>query len=509
MPVLTQTALAALIDEKVPTNGANGVTAALVRDVMDALNDAIHANPYVRTLESFGAVATPFDTSGSANDAAAAVDNLTAIQAAVDWSSSTGGVVLMGAGVYGFSGTIRLKNDMALVGRGRNVTKLQQLDTSWPTCMAPVANSPSTSDGVAYVTLVGFTLHGGWNLQKNISTSGNWRNFTIDEMVQVGIHIKSPSSGTGDLVPPPRSGTGSEDAFNMIDDVAILRVAGTGMIVEGRGEMFISRLRIAGCATDGMTMSSVDNWMSDVTIHVCGNRGFGFNGGNQRISDFKAWFIGMMVTNEPMGYGIEMEGSNMTNLSLINISTQDTYGPGIRMRGNNYTLTGAIDEVSGGRLIPSGLGFQGTRTRSNSALEIIDADNCQITLAMTGADRGRYPALVHLNGSSIFDNDINLLFNKRQSTPWWNTSTPILVAAGYTNAKCYNQIKVVGGGFLHGHVASGTLSAGRLADATDHINTYKYLGFKVPVADGRWATKTGSAATSPWRIDDGSTVTPA
>lgn len=59
------------------------------------------------------------------------------------------------------------------------------------------------------------------------------------------------------------------------------------------------------------------------------------------------------------------------------------------------------------------------------------------------------------------------------------------------------------GVWLHGAVATS-----RLEDATDQVNTYKGLGFRVPITDGRWATKVGAEATSAWQLDDGSTITP-
>jgi hypothetical protein len=197
-----------------------------------------------------------------------------------------------------------LKSNTILVGKGRNATKLLQLDTAWPTCMAPADNAAPTTDGAAFITLVGFELNGGWNFQRDISTSGNWRNFGVADMTQIGLHLFCPTGGANDLADIHRIAT--VDSFDILRDLTIRNIAGQGLLCEGRGEKFMQTIRIASCATDGIDMSCVDNWLSDFTIHNCGNRGMVFNGGNQRMSDIKTWYIGMMVDEEPQGVGIEM-----------------------------------------------------------------------------------------------------------------------------------------------------------------------------------------------------------
>jgi hypothetical protein len=465
------------------------------------LIDTVVPNALVRTAEYFGAVATAFDTSGDEDDAATAVDNLTALQAAIDWSAGTGGTVLMGGGVYGFDGTLVLKSNTSLIGRGRNNTKLLQLDTAWPTCMAPASTGNPASDGAAFITLKGFELNGGWNFQRDISTSGNWRHFGVADMTQIGLHLFTPSGGANDLSDIHRIGT--VDPFNVIEDLTIRNIAGTGYVYDGRGESFHRLLRIASCATDGWSGSGVDNWSTAVTIHNCGNRGYAFNGGNNRLSDFKAWYIGMMVDEEPAGCGIEFESSSMSTVVTSNVTTQDTYGPGVRFRGKNMHVKLGIDEAGGGRLDQFAQGWQGTRTRSNSWLEMVQAECCNIELAVSGSITQGSPYLVDFNGSSIFDNVITLVHNRRQASPSWNTSTPIRTSAGYTNNKCWNLVKTHDGIILHGAVTQS-----RLTDAADQVNTYKGFGFRVPVTDGangRWATK---LANGTWEMGDETILTP-
>ena len=75
---------------------ANGELGSSVRAKLNA-SVAFHT----RTAESFGAVAVDRGDT--------IVDNLTALQAAIDWSASTGGMVLLGHGIYSFDGTLELR----------------------------------------------------------------------------------------------------------------------------------------------------------------------------------------------------------------------------------------------------------------------------------------------------------------------------------------------------------------------------------------------------------------
>jgi hypothetical protein len=495
-------------------------SAAMDADVGDAIDalilrlEALEAaetgvtSPFTKNFEYFGGVASGFDTTGNEADRTAALANKEVNDAAFDdasqWTNDTGGHVLFGGGVYGHEETIRLRSNLNFIGTGgRNGTKFLMLDTLWPTCMAPLLTGTPTTDGAAFITLKGIEINGGWNFLATYGGSGNWRHFGVADMTQIGLHLTTPTGGANDLLDTHRTDT--VDSFDMIADVTIRNVAGKGFLCEGRGEKFMQLLRIASCATDGMDMSSVDNWLSQVTIHNCGNRGLVFNAGNQRMESVKTWYIGMMEDEEPQGVGIEFASSSMTAVSTSNVSTQDTYGPGVRLRGRALKgLNFEINEPAGGRLDQFAQGWPGTRTRSNSALEIVQADNCEITIAATGSITEGDPYLVDFNGGSSFDNVITVVHPKRQADPFWNTTTPVRTSTAYGTNKCFNVVKTHDGTYLHGAVATS-----RLSDAVDQVNTYKGLGFKALITDGRWATKTGSDATSPWQLDDGSTITPA
>lgn len=465
------------------------------------LIDTIDPNALVKPFEYFGGIASAFDTSGVEDDAADAVDNFDAFEDASEWCNGTGGTVLFGGGVYGVDGTIRLRSNLNFQGLGRNQTKILQLNTAWPTVMAPLNTGTPASDGAAFITLKGMEINGGWNFQADISTSGNWRHFGVADMTQIGVHLFCPTGGANDLLDTHRTDT--VDAFNVVKDVTIRNVAGQGLHLAGRGECFIDLVRIASCATDGMEMSCVDNWLSRMTIHNCGNRGLTFNAGGQRLSDIKAWYIGMIIDEEPQGVGIEFSSSVMTAISAANLSVQDTYGPSFRFRGKALKdMTFEVNEPPRGRIGQFGQGWQGTRTRSNSALEVVQAENCQITLAVTGSVTTGTPYLVDFNGSAIYDNEIDIVTNARQGTPVYNTTTPIRTSAGYTNNKCYNKVR------LNGSVIHGAVTQARLLDATDQVNTYKGFGFEVPVTDGANGRVATRLANGTWEMNDETILTP-
>lgn len=443
----------------------------------------------VRPIEYFGATAVSKTSSP--------INNITAMQTAADWSAA-GGVVTFGAGKYGFDGTLTLSPYTAFVGQGGTTIKtiLQQMNTSWPNCLVgpPVSGS---SGGTSNVTLIGICVDGSWDLQNSFGTGGNW-NYLLASKNQKGIWLDSPDSGANAL-----NDENSPDTHNFIFDVAVRNVAGVGLYLDGRGEMLIDKIRIYRCATIGFYLDSPDNWVNNATISTCGDKGFVISSGNQRIADIKSWFIGMCKGEEPSGFGLEIaEGSGNANIDCVNMSTQDTWGPGMKLEGITLSLRGRIDEAGGGRLEQQGNGWTGTRTKDRTALEIGTLKDSDINVQVKGTDRGlsSLPHLISFRNSGPTMNVIRLTTNRSAAVPYLH-STLVETTAGYNSAKRWNLVQSFSGDILH-----GTKTVTQLNDVTEDINVYGKAGLQVFTDAYRPLWKSGDTAASPWKDAAGTTV---
>jgi hypothetical protein len=455
----------------------------------------------VLPVEYFGARAVGWDDDPT--------DNLAALQRAINWSSEEGGTILLGAGVYGIDGTLQLLSHTTIVGLGgtTGVSCIQQLDMNWPSCLASVT-STSHATGVANVKLVGFMVDGGWDFKNTFNTGSTW-DYLLASKTSYGIYLSCPLNSGADLV----NRFGSIDANNFLSDLYVTKVAGIGIYMEGRGESRIQHIRVSSCATDGFYLESPDNWMTDCTYNVCGNRGLVVSGGNERIMGIKSWFIGMCKGQEVTGIGVEFpDGAGITNVDGTNITTQDTWGPGMLIEGNTIRVQGRVDCAGGGRLEDSNLGYQGNRTKPRSSIEIGNLKDSRVECAIRGtgpfdlsaAGQHLYPHHVYFSNGGADQNLIDITYYKRSSVDWFNP-TMINAVAGVANAKRHNIVQTQNGDILY-----GTRTAGELGDIAHSVNLYKQFGQRVVMNTGQIAISNGGTAADTWVTTAGVTLaTPA
>lgn len=450
-----------------------------------------------RPVEYFGAVAVEWG--------GAPVDNLAAIQEAIDWSSATGGSVVFGHGTYGFDGTLVLKSDCELVGQGSLHTELQQMTahdgTGWVDCMAP---DPASPHGIVAVTLAGLKLDGGWDL-KAAEGGGNW-NYDPATMTQVGIplvrSVNTEKIGRHELI----------DSQHRLWDVFIENVAGIGLKAIGRGMTMASRILAERCAHTGIHWEMFDSFLDAIEPAVCGVYGLRLiNASNNRFSGVKTWYIGM-CKQPHTGYGISVEGANTSNLSLLNCDTQDTYRGSMYLEGHAIRVTGSVD--SSGYLYYMGDGIVSEPTGPHYALTLGNLQDSRVDLRVTARTgyRADYaddlPRLVDIANAGARNNHITMRPENYAGTVAYDMAMPVNLRAGNRGQKHFNAVDIA-----NTRIEVGSRDGGRgpdeFADATDGINHHQNKRAGVQRWDyvnnrPLWAA--GSAPTDPWLDGTGATV---
>jgi hypothetical protein len=357
--------------------------------------------------------------------------------------------------------------------------------------------SINDSTGVSNIYLDGFCVDGGWDLRNSYGSGSTW-NYLVASKTQYGIYIDSPINGAGNL-----NREGSNDTHNLLTDLWVRNVAGDGMRILGRGEMLMHHHRISNCAVNGMYLDSGDNWLNGSTISTCGSEGLVVSAGEQRISNVKAWYIGMCKGEEVPGVGVEFpDASGIASVGGTNITTQDTWGPGMLIEGVSIYVQGRVDNAGGGRLQQFGSGYQGTRTKDRVAVEIGNLKDSQVEVQIKGNDLGlsTLPHAVRFGSSAASMNRINITTYKHAVNPYLH-STLIEQITGYSNAKRHNVVQSQNGDWLH-----GTKTAAQLQDIAHDVNVYKRAGMMVLTDAYKPLWSAGSTAGSVWLDAAGSTV---
>ena len=446
------------------------------------LTPALNARP----LEYFGGVAVDYGDTP--------VDNLAAFNSAVDWCVNTGGVILLGAGVYGVDGAITLKSYSNFRGVGQRQSVVRQLAAT-PTDV--FTSTDGADESIAFCEFRDFQIDGGW--------SPGWSDDRTSHTA-AGIRLIGSSGGPDDTVMFTREGISyMSDPYHIVSGMLITNMAGTGIVMSGRGEMHIVNNNIIRCSLYGVYCSAPDNWFQGNSISVTGDSGVYLNSGNQRFNNEKYWFCGMRTDQEGVGAGLEMVGAGLGNVVGANLTAQDTWGPGIVLAGDAPVIWGQIDEPAGGRLEEQGFGYSGARTLQRTFIRANDSvSNGKIVAQLSGGARigvGDEPYLVDFNSSGsnnlyfdLYAENISIATNRIYSS--W----------GYVNNKRYSQVLLNGAEETDLSKNYGWLTAARIADTADGINESSKPKI-VHLADGTIAARQSDGT---WEVfTSSSTVTPA
>lgn len=458
---------------EIPASGA--FTGAQLRASMRALIEDSNRPRQTRPIEWFGGSSVPFNATVT-NNAAAFLD-------AMEWCAETGGEVLLGAGDYGVDGPLPLMSYTNIRGIERFHARIKMITPGVD--LFTSVDSPTAS--IYGCRLRDFTILGNWTV--------NWNNDLSLAANAAAIRMAGRADGPNDPIAFARENVEYlSDPHHIIENVAFADVFGDAINLSGRGEMQVRGIKARRIARHGIYCDAPDNWFIGNTIETTGATAFRMGAGNNRLVNEKYWFCGMGRFAETIGAGLEIVGAGVANVVCSNVTTQDTWGPGLVAEGDSLIFVGNIDEAGGGRLQQQGFGWQGTRTLTRSFIRVNDLTKSRIITSVNGGNRmTEKPVLVDVASSGARYNDIDL-YTEGVTT----TTARFRVAPGNTNAKRYNVVKE------NGKYLVGRLTAAQISDATHGIQADG--PDIVPMSPSGVAVRD---ATGPgWTIHAGTPVTP-
>lgn len=439
-------------------------------------------------LRQFGAVMTGLQSAYVAQAVAEA--NTTALVAALAWSTTTGGIVRLPAGRLDIWGPVELPLGAGIRGEGQHSSRIQQtqLPTGSGEAWQSVFTAPTVSGstgGNGYNVITDLTIDGGWNMRDWIGAAHvNWAHDPA-RMVAVGLALNTPTGG-----PPAGAAVrgASSDAQSRIQNVTVQNVAGRGLQIQGRGENFLSVVEVQRAGTHGVWLESPDCFLHQITSYLSGDSGIVIKSasGNLRMTNCKSWFTGMQSAAECVGAGIQIPDAGTLALEMSEISTQDTWGPGLEIQGDTgIKFSGDLDNAGGGRVTQQGFGFTGTRTLPRSFIRIPGTlRRALINARIRGGAvaSGALPHLVDLRGSGVIGCKVDLNGDLASIN-----ATRVNTTAGHTNANRYNEV------WFAGQLLHGRMTQAQLDNAAHGVNDTTYPITQVIMDTGRIAVKAGGA----------------
>lgn len=439
-------------------------------------------------VRRFGAQMIPFGQDASE---AVATANRTALQAALDWSSASGGVVSIPGGRLDIFGSLVLPIGGAVRGMAQFSTQLRQRQrpTSLAESFTSIFTAPpvvGAAGGNGFNVISDMMIDGGWNIRNfEGAAHANWAHDPA-RMTQVAIQTDTPANGPVASASRPAW----SDAQSRFQNLTILNVAGTALDLKGRGEIMVNMVELGKSGKHGLDISAPDCFINMLTSYTTGDSSavIRAGAGNLRMTNSKFWFTGMQSAAECVGAGIHLPDQGTTAIEMHAVSTQDTWGPGLDLAGSTgIFFSGDIDEAGGGRTTQQGFGYAGARTLSRSCVRLTGTlRRAEINARIRGGNRNgaaNRPALVDFQGSAILGCKLNL-----NGDLTYISTTPIVVSTGYTNARRYNTVDFVG------RRMHGAMTKAQLDDPTHGVNDALYGPTEVTMTDGRTAKK-NSAGT--------------
>lgn len=273
-------------------------------------------------------------------------DDTTAIQNAINAAASTAGVftggktVLIPAGVYLVTSII-LKHLVTLQGTGRGTI---------------LKHAPAATTGMVRITdttvqqtqLRDMILWGN----KAASTAGT-------TTTKHGLHYLN-----GDGTQTPKLGS---DPYQVINNVWAWECKGAGMRIDGRGEGIYSNLVARDCDGIGFDIQTVDSRWMNLSAGNCGAQGILVAGGNNTITNAKAFYNGRILPAS--GHGFHITASNNT-LNAVEAQDNDFHG--------FFLDTVANIAISGIHADSNSAGHYDAVDRSASGVEIYNSADIQI-----------------------------------------------------------------------------------------------------------------------------------
>lgn len=422
--------------------------------------------------------------------------NAAAWVSAENWAFENGGFIQFPGGMFDVPDTLFYRAGVGVGGVGEHHTIIRQrnIATALGQTYADVL-MPHATLGAGYNTFRNLVIHGGWTSRKEYEGAGGgvWEyDLATSEQKGLGVGTLGSSVGTLGNGPGPAQlwPNGGTDSQNRVEGVLITRVKGYGLHAVGRGEMRVDGLWTALCAKHGILSDMADNWYSNISAAVSGDSAIKFLSGasNARGSDIKGWFCGLYMSSEVVGAGFEIADEGAKNMIFVNLTTQDSWGPGIVARANlGVSLHGHIDEAGGGRLGSLG---RTTRTMPRCDIRLPGAfRRSKLDFTRSGGARqgaGGFPYLIDMRGAGIEHSEIIMRGPVAETvagvtqtldtatgtitigSETWNKSGGVLTSGNYVTAKRHNTVT------FNKKLVHGKRTLAELADTTHGVNDADY-----------------------------------
>lgn len=450
------------------TPASDGIVAAVRQQFVPAVD-----------VRHFGVTLTALDQRAPK---AVARANTEALGSALEWSARTGGAVHLPSGSLDLWGVVELPRGASIRGAGKFSSRIRQLcqPASDAEPFVDVFAAPAVSGGIGgngYNIVADLTIDGGWNLRNHSRDgNGNWH-YDPARMTQRGLVFATPAGGPLDAAVRDAG----SDAHGRIENVCFTNIAGYGFQMSGRGENFARGVEIRKTGKSAFLIQSPDCFLSDLTCYLTGDSGVEIRAGagNLRWTNSKVWFCGMQRAVQGIGAAIHLPDPGTETIMMNNISTQDSWGPGLQLNGNvGIVFSGDIDEAGGGRLEQQGFGWRGTRSLPRAFIRAPGTlRRARITAQIKGGSRlgeAARPALVDLSGSGVG----GCVFRLGGSLDHVATP-PVRVSTGHVNAGRYNEI------WFEDRLLHGQVTAKELNTAGHGVNDPVYGPSRAYRNDGR------------------------
>lgn len=455
--------------------------------------------------------------------------NTAAFLAAEQWAWENGGLIQLPGGMIDINDTIVYRGGVGWRGVGEHHTVVRQravARTGERTQYADVFVAHPTL-GAGFFTFENMFVHGGWESLREVEGgSGTVWEYDMATSLQKGIGIATLGAtetaigngpGPSKLYP-----NGGSDAQGRVRNVKVGRVKGYGIHAIGRGEVMFNHVWTERCARNGLMTAIADSWYDNITCALSGDSAIKALGGssNARWNNIKGWYGGAYRSAEVVGAGFEMPDAGTQNVIATNLTTQDTWGPGLVICGNTgIDIQAQVDEAGGGRLpgtTPTALGYQGARSKPRVDVRLPSScRDAKIRYTRAGGWRGTTPAaadlpyLVDIEGTpenvhieisgalSILQAGTTYTVDQGVGAGPNGTQKKngvLWSGSGYTNAKRYNTVKHLD------RMLFGQVTLAELADSTHGVNDPVRGPTQVITEFGMPAFKRAAAVGGGWEV---------
>lgn len=246
-------------------------------------------------------------------------DDTAAIQAAIDYASSTaqstgaGGSVFLPGGYYITSATLVLKKHVWLIGEGQRSTTIK-LATNANCDVIKSFDTGGASGNADYVGIINLCVDGN---KDNQNGAGPYH----------GIVFNTTPTSTA------AAGDSFFDMHHTVQNVTVYKCKGNGIDCTGRSAIQLYNMHLQANRDYGLD-STFDMTIIGCEAEQSGLSGFFLNNGSIKMVGCKSYLNGVTSPTTDAGFKIGSTGAS----ELVGCEAQQNYGPGFMLTGTDSTI---------------------------------------------------------------------------------------------------------------------------------------------------------------------------